>query len=401
MLYLDHAATSPLRPEVLDAMDRARSVAWANPSARHEPGRRARGMLEDARERVASILGCSPREVYFVRGGTEANNLAIQGLWRHASQPAAAGGGPGRLVISALEHSSVSEPADALEALGVEVTRLGIHRDGSLSEEALGEALSPHPFLVSIQAVNSVTGLRLPLDPVLSATGARGVPLHIDAVQAIGRIPLPSLEDRPDSPVLMTISGHKLGGPRGSAVLTVPRSLPCRPLLFGGGQERGLRPGTEDVEAALGFATALSIATDARTSEAERLTVLRSGLETRILEAIPTIRVHTSEGPRAPHILHLGVPGLDSELLLAALDMEGVAGSAGSACRSGVPGPGPTLEALYGNEAGGHASLRLSLGWNTTAAEVEEAGERVVSVIRRMLEFEGNERETSVGNPAR
>ncbi|TVP61070.1 MAG: cysteine desulfurase [Gemmatimonadales bacterium] len=399
MLYLDHAATSPLRPDVLAAMEEARGVAWANPSARHEPGRRARRTLDDARERVASILGCSPREVYFVRGGTEANNLAIQGLWRRAARPSEAAP-PGGLVISALEHSSVSEPADALEAMGVEVTRLGIRPDGTLAEDALNEALSAHPFLVSVQGVNSVTGLLLPLEPVLRATSARGIPVHIDAVQAIGRVPLPPLRD-PLSPVLMTLSGHKLGGPRGSAVLTVPRSVAPLPLLFGGGQERGLRPGTEDVEAAVGLATALSIAVDTRTSESERLTALRVRLETRLLEALPMIRVHAAQGPRAPHILHLGIPGLDSELLLTALDMEGVAASAGSACRSGVPGPGPTLEALYGEAAGNHASLRLSLGWNTTAAEVEEAGTRIASVIARMLEFEGNARETSVGNQGR
>ena len=286
-----------------------------------------------------------------------------------------------RLVISTLEHSSVAEAAAALERSGTELHHLPIRPDGSVDGEVLESLLATRPRLLSVQAVNSVTGLRLPTEALCEVAARHRVPVHVDAVQAIGRVTLPPTGE---PGVILTLSAHKLGGPKGAAVLVIPPSLELRPRLFGGGQEGGMRPGTEDVEGAVGMATALELACRGMESEVERLSGLRERLERGIGPVLPGTRVHGAEGPRAPHILHLGVPGVDAELLLAALDLEGVAASAGSACRSGTAEPGPALEALYGAEVRRRAPLRLSLGWNTTAAQVEEAVERITSVLQRL-----------------
>lgn len=396
-IYLDHAATTPPRPEVLQAMAEVRSDAWANPSSSHEPGRRARHTLERAREEIAALLGFSPREIHFVRGGTEANNLILRG--RLGASDA---GRTGSLVVSTLEHSSVREPAEALERAGARVARLEVSPRGTIDEQELDDLLADIPDLVSMQAVNSETGLRLPVALVASATARRGIPLHVDAVQAAGRVPLPG----PDVGVrALTISGHKLGGPRSGAVLAASSTVSIAPLVTGGGQEQGLRAGTEDVEAAVGLARALRLALDSLESEAERLQALRLSLESRLVEAVPDLHIFAAEGPRAPHIVQFGLPGADPAVLLAAADLDGVAASVGSACRSGVPGPGPALKALWragmpqgsdatepdaGPRSNGRqpipAPLRLSLGWNTTRAEVEEAGSRLARVMRRLKE---------------
>lgn len=392
-IYLDHAATTPPRPEVLEAMAEARADAWANPSSQHEPGRRARRSLELAREDIAGLLGYSPREIHFIRGGTEANNLILRGCIDAAGRDRIS-----RLVISTLEHSSIREPAEVLERSGASVERLTIAPTGLIDEDELERLLADAPDLVSVQAVNSETGLQLPVESLQTATRARGIPLHVDAVQAAGRVALP----RPDGGGLaLTISGHKLGGPRSGAILAASADLSITPLVTGGGQERGLRAGTEDVEAAVGLACALRHSLAGLESEAARLRDLRGRLESHLMKRVPGLRIFASEGPRAPHIVQFGLPGADPDVLLAAVDLEGVAASVGSACRSGAPGPGPALEALWKAGQGSRepvrrgagpsdgperipAPLRLSLGWNTTPAEVEEAGSRVAGVMQRL-----------------
>jgi cysteine desulfurase len=378
-IYLDHAATTPLRPEVAEVMARARTRAPGNPSSVHRWGRDARELLETARRDVAELLGRAPREVRFTRGGTEANNLALLGRFEAARTGKA---GEVHLGISALEHSAVREAAAAAEARGARVTVLPVAPTGRLGGPALRGLLERSPAVISVQRLNPEVGLILAVEEVVEACAEAGVPLHVDAVQAPGRAAMP----RPGgAALLVTLAGHKIGGPRSAGVLVVPTDLPLEPLLFGGGQERGLRPGTEDVEGAVGFAEALRLALDEGPAEAERLRSLRDGLERRLLQNVPGLRVHGTEGPRAPHILNVGVPGLPPDVLPGALDLEGVGVSAGSACRSGSAAPSATLAALYGDRAAGAAPVRISLGRSTTAEEVEEAGLRIVGVVERML----------------
>jgi cysteine desulfurase len=376
-IYLDHAATTPLRPEVAEVMSRAWSRGSGNPSSPHSEGREARRLLEDAREAVGRALATPASWVVFTRGGTESDNLAIRG--RAHAEPLRP------LAISALEHAAVREPARALAATGTPVAILPVHPDGTVDAEALAVLLEADtlPAVVSVQAVNSETGVMPGLGPVLAACTARDVPVHVDAVQAAGRTPIPV--PGPGGPALLTLSGHKLGGPAGTGVLVRDPDLPLEPLLRGGRQEGAVRPGTEDVPGAVGFAEALRLALAEEPREGARLMGLRERLEEGLLAAVPALRLHGAGAPRAPHITSLGLPGVPRDLLPGALDLEGVAASAGSACRSGSPEPSPVVEALHGPEAARAAPLRLSLGRTTDGAAVDEALDRIILVLRRAL----------------
>ena len=379
-IYLDHAATSPLRAEVRQAMEPFLSERFGNPASAHAWGRSARQALETAREEAAAALGARPQEIYFTGGGTESDNLALLGrAW-----PLGPGGDqPGAVVISTLEHSAIREPAEMLEHGGGQVEFVPVAPDGSLNDSHLESALNEAPDVVSFAWVNSETGLRLPVEAVASRTRERGVALHCDAVQAVGRLPV-----RVDRvPVdLLTASGHKLGGPRGTGLLFVRQGVEVAPRTVGGGQEGGLRSGTVNVAGAVGLARALSLAQEEQPAEARRLEELRDELEATLVEGIPGLVTHGEREARAPHILSVGVPDLPGDVLLAALDAEGVAVSAGSACMSGTPGPGPSLQALYGKEARSRAPLRFSLGRTTTRDEAREAARRTVEVAGRVAE---------------
>jgi cysteine desulfurase len=390
-IYLDHAATSPLRPEVRAAMDDLRSESPGNPSSIHRWVRRARSALEEARSRIASLLRARPEEIHFVRGGTESINLAILGWVDHARRK----GGPRDPVLyrSALEHSAVRECMDAVEGMGAGRTRVlpaapSGEPDLSLLEapEENGSVSGPRPTLVSCQWVNPETGIVLPVEALAEVCEGLGVPIHVDGVQAAGRLPI-ELDRIPVS--LLSLSGHKFGGPVGTGILFVRSGTELRPRLFGGGQEGGLRPGTEDVVGAVGFARGLELAVEARAAESERLSGLRTELERALCEALPGLRIFGKEAPRAPHILGIGIPGLPRDLLPSALDVEGIGTSAGSACRSGTTEVSPVLEALYGEEARKLAPLRISLGWSTTPQEIQAAARRIPPVVERARELLG------------
>jgi cysteine desulfurase len=384
-LYLDHAATTPVHPRVEFAMAEVRAQPRANPASLHRPGRTARALLERARSRVATLLGVHPEEVYFVRGGTESDNLALQG---RVFDRIEAGEPPGDVWMahSAVEHAAVRETARRLTLrCGVEVRVLPVSPTGEVDLEAL--ALSPSaapPAVVSVQAVNSETGLILNLDPVLRHCRAAGIVLHVDAVQAVGRVGLPLGNLRPD---LLSLSAHKMGGPAGAGLLIRARGVRLAPLLLGGGQEGGVRPGTLDVEAAVGTAEALACALETEASEGARLRSLRDGLEQTLIRAVPGLRVLGGEGPRAPHILAVGLDDLPRDLLPSALDVEGISASAGSACRSGSSETSPVLTALYGPTASRIAPLRLSLGWSTTAEALLVGTPRILEALSRVREW--------------
>lgn len=399
LIYLDHAATTPLHPRVEEVMAGVRARPRGNPASTHRPGRQARALLEASRERVARLLGALPEEVFFVRGGTESDNLAVQGrvlaALEDAGRGAAAAGTCVVVAHSAVEHSAVRDSAAAAaDRFGARVEILGVSASGDVDAVHLDRLLAQVPeeplAVVSIQWVNGETGLVLGIDQVLGRCREAGVVVHVDAVQGIGRLPFPWGNSRSSpAPHLLSFSAHKLGGPAGAGILVRERGLSLHPLLLGGGQEGGVRPGTVDVEAAVGTAEALALATESMEQENRRLRGLRDRLEARIREGNPDLRVHGEEGRRAPHILNVGVPGLSRDLLPGALDLEGVAVSAGSACRSGAIEVSPVLEALYGEEARRVAPLRISMGWSTTADEVEVAGHRILQVLSRVRKIPG------------
>ncbi|MDX1567304.1 MAG: cysteine desulfurase family protein, partial [Longimicrobiales bacterium] len=283
-IYLDHAATTPVRPEVRDAMAPYLHETFGNPSSLHAEGRSARSALEDARARVGDALDVPASTIRFVRGGTESDNLAILGrsdrAWRDDRDPL--------IVVSAVEHRAVLEAAAAVEDRGGEVIRLPVDRTGGVDEEVLERALDREPDLVSVMWVNNEVGIRLPVEEIAARCREAGVCFHTDAVQAVGHVPV-DLETIPVD--LLTATGHKIYGPKSTGILYRREGVELSPRLFGGGQESGLRPGTQDVAGAVGMAVALERACRERDEEAQRLADLRNELERRLADAIPDLRI--------------------------------------------------------------------------------------------------------------
>lgn len=377
-IYLDHAATTPLRDEVREAMAPYHAGTFGNPSSVHRAGRSAATALEDARERVADTLGAAAEEIHFVRGGTESDNLAVLGradTVRHED------GDRPLVVTSAVEHRAVLDAAKAVEAEGGRTVRVGVDPTGSLDDVALSRVLDESPAVVSVMWVNNEVGLRLPVEEVVRRAREAGAVVHTDAVQAVGKVPVRVDEVGVD---LLTVTGHKIYGPKSTGVLFVREGTRLRPRLYGGGQERGIRPGTQDVAGAVGTARALELAVEEREVEAPRLAGLRDELEARLLDELPGLRIHAGGAPRAPHIVNVGVPGVDLESLLMGMDLAGVAVSSGSACSSGAHRSSHVLEALYGAKAKDAAPLRFSLGRSTTAREIERAAKVTVRTVERI-----------------
>lgn len=373
-IYLDHAATTPLRPEVAEAMSASLAEDFGNPSSGHAWGRRARGRLEAARASVAAALGAAPGQVFFTRGGTESDNLAVLGRMRH---DLAAGAGA-HVVTSAVEHPAVMEAAERAVQEGARHTVIGFPA-GSFDLDALERILrNDRPGLVSCMWVNNETGLVLPMAEIGALCRRYEVPLHSDAVQAVGKLPVEWAEAQV---ALLTVTGHKICGPKGTGALIARDFRGLRPLHAGGGQERGLRPGTEDVAGAAGLAEAVRLAVAEAAAESGRLRALRDSVEAGLLAGIPDARVNAGPLPRAPHILSLGIPGADSDTLLAALDAAGIAASGGSACASGSSSPSRTLAAFYPGDTS--AALRLSFGRLNRSRDAETVVRAVVEAVAR------------------
>lgn len=380
MEYFDHAATTPLRPEVREAMEPYLAGSFGNPSSMHGVGREAARALRDARRRVAEALGAEPGEIYFVRGGTEADNLAVKGRVGLGRD-----GGPPVVACSAVEHRAVLEAAEALEGHGARLHRIPVDRDGTVALDAVDEALASAPDVVSVMWVNNEVGTVEPVEAVADRCRERGVAFHTDAVQALGKLPVDVREVPMD---LASFTGHKIQGPKGTGVLFVRGGTELRPLLHGGGQERGLRPGTQDVAGAVGMAAAVELAVSERDAEARRLGELRRRLEEGLTGAVPGLRVTAAGARRAPHIAHVAVPGVEWDALLVSLDVEGFAVSGGSACSSGAVETSHVLEAMLPPEEAREPAVRFSLGPLTGEDGVRRAVERVPAVIRRLREAE-------------
>ncbi len=375
-IYLDHAATTPLRAEVREGMLSILDGDFGNPSSAHGWGRRAAARLEEARERVAGAIGADRGEIYFVRGGTESDNLAILG---HGDAVRRRGGAP-FAVVSAIEHKAVMSAAAELGERGGRWSTIPVYSDGTLDLDALDSALADGASIVSVMTVNNEVGIHLPIEAVTERTRSHDAVFHTDAVQALGKVPV-NVEDGPID--LLTLTGHKIYGAKGTGVLFVRSGVNITPLIFGGGQERALRPGTEDVAGAVGMSIAVDLAVQEQESEASRLRGLRDLLQSRLERGIPGLRIHGDVPNRAPHILNVGIPDTDPEALLAGLDLEGIAASAGSACDSGAQEASYVLEALYG-PLEGVAALRFSPGHSTTEDDVIRAAEATLGVLERI-----------------
>ena len=372
-IYLDHAATTPVRPEVADAMAACVVEDFGNPSSRHTWGRSARGRLEEARSRVATSLGVAATTVYFTRGGTESDNLAVLGRARSV----AAATGSAHVVTSSIEHPAVLEAAHQAVREGGMHTVVGFD-EGAFDLDGFCRVLRERPAVVSCMWVNNETGMVLPIPEIASECRAWGIPLHSDAVQAVGKIALPSAGIPAD---MLTVTGHKIYGPKGTGALVVRNRGDLCPLHFGGGQERGLRPGTEDVAGAVGLAIALELAVAEAPAESARLTTLRDEVETGLVDAVPGLRVNGRGLPRAPHILSLSIRDADSDTLLAALDTHGIAASGGSACASGSSATSPSLAVLRFDAV--DAALRLSLGRLNSRDQVVRIVAAVADAVER------------------
>lgn len=367
-IYLDHAATTPVRPEARAAMAPFLGERYGNASSIHAVGRAARSALEEARERVAELIGAKRSEVVFTGSGTEADNLAVVGRWR-----AAAGG----VAVSAVEHSAVRLAAAQTAREGAAVTTLAVDEHARLDLGALDEALAEPHALVSVMWANNEVGAIQPVREIAGRCRDRGVAFHTDAVQAVGHLPVSVADVGCD---LLTLSAHKFGGPQGVGALYVRKGTAIDPLLVGGGQEHGLRSGTSNVAGAVGLAAALSRACADLEEEATRLGALRDRLEGVLLDGVPGASIN-GDGHRLPHILSLAIEGVEPDVLLPSLDMAGLAVSAGSACHSGASSPSHVLLAM-GRHQG--TTIRFSMGWSTTEEEVERAAALFLEVVERV-----------------
>ncbi|HEX6107522.1 MAG TPA: cysteine desulfurase family protein [Gemmatimonadales bacterium] len=382
-VYLDHAATTPVRPEVLEAMlPYLTDQAFGNPSSAHRYGRAARAGLEQARREVAQATGAEPNQVIFTSGGTEADNLGVVG----AALAARDRGGAMCAVVSAVEHKAVLAAAHAVCHLGGREVLLPVDAGGRVDLDALDAALAERPAVVSIMWVNNEVGTIQPVPEIAARCHAAGVAFHTDAVQAFGKLPV-SLQELPCT--LLTISGHKIGAPKGIGALIVRERRAVEAIIHGGGQQFGIRPGTENVAGAVALGRAAVLAAREQAEEGERLRRLRDDLATRLKAAVPDITINGEAGTRAPHVLNVSVAGADGEALLMHLDLAGVAASSGSACSTGSVEPSHVLVAMGVPRDLALGAIRLSLGHSTTAEDVDRVVEVMPTVVAKVRKLAG------------
>jgi len=382
-IYLDHAATTPVRSEARDAMlPYLGEEVFGNPSSAHHAGRTARAGLDQARRQVAAAVGADPGQVFFTSGGTEADNLAVLG----AALAGRAGGKPMRVAVSAVEHKAVLAAAHAVAELGGSEESIAVGQDGLLNLELLDEALTRRPTVVSVMWVNNETGVIQPIAEIGRRCHAAGVLFHTDAVQAFGNLPLNVAELPWD---LLTISAHKVGGPKGVGALVVRSRDTIHPLVQGGSQQGGLRPGTENISGAIGFGRAAELAASEQADHARRLAGLRNQLRDQLAQAVADLVVVGEASERVAHILNVCVPGADSQALLVHLDQAGIAASSGSACTTGAVEPSHVLIAMGLPRDLSIGAVRFSLGRTTTSSDIERVAQefpRVVTRVRALTE---------------
>jgi cysteine desulfurase len=382
MPYLDHAATTPMLPEAVSAMT-AHLGSTGNASSLHAAGRRARRVIEESRETLAQALGARPSEVVLTGGGTESDNLAVKGLYwaRRDADPARV-----RILCSPVEHHAVLDAVEWLEQHeGARVDWLPVDLHGRVHPEALRAAIEVNPAdvaLVTVMWANNEVGTVQPIRELVAVAHEFAIPMHSDAVQAFGQLPVSFADSGLDA---LTVTGHKIGGPYGIGALLLGRSVTPVPLLHGGGQERDVRSGTLDVPAAAGFAAAAAIAAERQPVHARELTVLRDSLIEAVHKAVPDAVLNGDPGAegRLPASAHFSFPGCEGDALLMLLDARGIECSTGSACSAGVPQPSHVLLAMGVDAASARASLRFSLGHGSTAADVAALAAAIGPVVER------------------
>ncbi len=375
MIYLDHNATTPVHPDVVEALLPFLQGKFGNPSSIHWAGRAVKGAVEEAREQVAALVGCEPGEVVFTASGTEADNMAIKGV------AAALRGRGNHIITTRVEHPAVTSACGYLELQGFEVTWLEVDRDGLLDPERLEAAITDRTILISAMAANNETGILFPIREIGEIAARRRVYLHCDGVQAAGKIPL-SVRD--DGISFLALSGHKLNAPKGVGALVVRRGVKCHPLIHGGSQERNRRGGTENVAGIVAFGKACAIARETMTREMGRLKGLRDQLEEGIIARISGARVNGHRERRLPTTTNITIPGVGADTLLMALDLEGIAASSGAACSSGTLKLSPVLDAMGRTPEEAKGSVRFSLGRGNTDEEIDRVLAVLPAIVARL-----------------
>lgn len=374
-VYFDHAATTPVRDEVFDAMRPFFGARFGNPSSTHRWGREARAALDEARERVARCLGARSDEVCFTSGGTEGDNLAVLGAWRAMREK-----GRTSIVTSPIEHKAILGAVHQAAHEGAEERMLDVDCDGCVSMESFDSLVDDSVAVCSVMWVNNEVGVIQPIPELAERAHARGVVMHTDAVQALGKVAIDASSQQFD---LLSISGHKIGAPKGIGALFIRRGTPLQPLMHGGTQDRGRRPGTENVASVIGLARAVELTLGERDAECSRITRLRQRLESALLEKIPDAVIHGRNATRAPHVLNMSIPGTDSESLLMALDLKGIAASGGSACQSGSVSPSHVLVAMGVSPELAGGAIRFSLGTLTTEESIARLAEVLPALVQK------------------
>ena len=376
-IYLDHNGTTRVDPDVLEEMLPYLGERFGNPSSIHHFGQQARRALDRARRQVADLIGAEPAEIVFTSGGTEANNQAIRGVIELD------GTDRRHVVTTAVEHQAVLEPCRFLEERGISVTYLPVDEHGMVAPESVAAAIRGDTALVSVMLANNEVGTIQPVREMAAITRERGVLLHTDAVQAAGKIPVDVRELGVD---LLTLSGHKMHGPKGAGALYVRRGTILAPLVHGGAHERHMRAGTENVPSIVGLGKACEMAGRAMEADGSRMAALRDRLQQGLLESIPLVQVNGHPEQRLPNTLNMSFLATEGETLMMSLDLMGIAVSTGSACGSSSHEPSHVLAAMGRSAGQAHSSLRISLGRHSTPEEVDTTIEALVEVVARLRE---------------
>jgi cysteine desulfurase len=377
-IYFDHNATTPMAPEVLAAMLPYLTEEYGNASSIHAYGQNARGAVEQARSSVAALVGARAAEIMFTSGGTESNNHAILGA------VAAAPGKAKHVITSAIEHVAVLDPCRALAKSGIDLTVLPVDRDGLMNLEDLRAAIRPETVLITLMLANNEIGTIEPIEEIGKIAAEKGIVFHTDAVQAAGKIPIDVEKLGVD---LLSISAHKFCGPKGVGALYIRKGKQLGPLMYGGHSERDRRPGTEDVAAIAGMGKGAELALAGMRKDGERIRGLRDRLERGLLDRVPHSWVNGARAPRVPNTANLTFPFIEGESMVIALDLKGLACSTGAACSSGALEPSHVLMALGLAPEDARATLRLSLGHQTTEDEIDFALEAIPPVIERLRQL--------------
>jgi cysteine desulfurase len=390
-IYLDYNATTPVDPQVLDAMLPFFSRDFGNASSIHTTGQTARSAVETAREQVAALINARPQEIVFTSGGTESDNHAIFGMLDPVHYEKQ------NLISTAIEHEAVLNACQALADRGVTVAYLAAGSDGLVTPQHLHELLKelPDASLISVMHANNELGIVQPLEEIGRLAAEFDIYLHTDAVQSVGKLLVDVNALQVD---LLSLSAHKIYGPKGVGALYVRTGTPVRQFLFGGHHQRGFRPGTENVAGIVGLGKAAELARASLTNDSVRISALRDDLERGLLQRVPQSRVNAATAPRTPNTTSMVFPGVDGEALLIALDLNGISCSTGAACSSGAVEPSHVLTAIGESAADARSTLRFSLGRPTTRAEIDQALLTIPETVERLREISPNYARQSAAN---